>query len=293
VSNHRPRLPSDGGLAVDRCLRSSAAAERECQVAVDASLAHFASSSDTPTAMLNSKEWPVAKHSKTCDRISRRGFLIAGAAAAGGVALSPAVRAGNQPGRSVGDGKMDVDQFVEDCLVANRDSEPQAAVLEVLRRVVQTPRAVLAALGDPTEAGIRVLHRSKALTIFSATWTPQMNLMPHNHRMWANIGIYTGREDNIMWRRTPESIEAFGAKALFERDAAALPSDVIHSVTNPLLRFTGGIHIYGGDFFDTTRSQWNPETRDEEPSDGAVIRGIFERENERMRRNGLPPPRHG
>jgi predicted metal-dependent enzyme (double-stranded beta helix superfamily) len=112
-----------------------------------------------------------------------------------------------------------------------------------------------------------------------------MNLMPHNHLMWANIGIYTGREDNILWRKTSEKVEAFGAKALFAGDAAALPVDIIHSVTNPLLRFTGGIHIYGGDFFATTRSQWNPETLAEEPSDRAVIRGIFERENERLRRD--------
>jgi predicted metal-dependent enzyme (double-stranded beta helix superfamily) len=109
-----------------------------------------------------------------------------------------------------------------------------------------------------------------------------MNLMPHEHLMWANIGIYTGREDNIMWRKTPDGIKASSAKALFERDAAALPIDAVHSVTNPLLRFTGGIHIYGGDFFNTTRSQWNSETLEEEPSDGDVIRGIFERENERL-----------
>lgn len=45
---------------------------------------------------------------------------------------------------------------------------------------------------------------------------------------------------------------------------------------------TRGIHIYGGDFFGTTRSQWDPEMLAEEPSDGAVIRGIFERENDRL-----------
>lgn len=180
---------------------------------------------------------------------------------------------------------MDIDRFVDDCLVANREPEPQTSVLEVLRRVIQTPKSVLTALGDPVEAGIRVLHRSKVLTIFSATWTPQMNLMPHNHLMWANIGIYTGREDNIIWRRIPGRIEAFGAKVLFEGDVAALPVDAIHSVTNPLQRFTGGIHIYGGDFFDTTRSQWNPETLTEESSDGAVIREIFELENKRLQRN--------
>jgi len=178
---------------------------------------------------------------------------------------------------------MDIDQFVEDCITASMETEPQAAVFEVLTRAVQAPKAVLEAMGEPKKAGLRVLHRSATLTIFSAAWTPQMNLMPHNHLMWANIGIYTGREDNIMWRRTGGDIEAFGVKALFEGDAASLPDDAIHSVTNPLMRFTGGIHIYGGDFFETTRSQWNPETLAEEPSDGAVIRRMFERENERMK----------
>jgi predicted metal-dependent enzyme (double-stranded beta helix superfamily) len=178
---------------------------------------------------------------------------------------------------------MDLDRFVEDCVRANETGDPQAAVLECLARAVQKPGALLEALGEPKAAGIKVLHRSSALTIFNATWTPQMNLMPHNHRMWANIGIYTGREDNILWRAGPRHIEAFGARALFAGDAVALPLDVIHSVTNPLPRFTGGIHIYGGDFFDTSRSQWNPETLQEEPSDGAVIRSIFELENEKLR----------
>jgi predicted metal-dependent enzyme (double-stranded beta helix superfamily) len=178
---------------------------------------------------------------------------------------------------------MDIERFVAECVAASKEGDPQAAVREVMAKAVASPRAVLAALGEPTKAGIGPLHRSKTLTIFSATWTPQMNLVPHNHRMWALIGIYTGREDNILWRRSPGRIAAFEAKALFEGDVAALPADVIHSVTNPLPRFTGGIHIYGGDFFDTTRSQWNPETLDEEPSDGARIREMFDQENARRR----------
>jgi predicted metal-dependent enzyme (double-stranded beta helix superfamily) len=181
---------------------------------------------------------------------------------------------------------MDLDRFVADCVTASREADAQGAVKDVLARAMAEPRAVLAALGEPKEAGIHPLHRSKTLTIFSATWTPQMNLMPHNHLMWALIGIYTGREDNILWRGAPAKIEAFGARALFEGDVVALPTDVIHSVTNPLPRFTGGIHIYGGDFFDTARTQWNPETLREEPSDGATIREMFERENARQRCTG-------
>lgn len=177
---------------------------------------------------------------------------------------------------------MDIERFVAECIAVNEGAEAQVAVNEVLARAVSTPGTVLAALGDPEKAGLNVLLSSPTLTIFAATWTPQMNLMPHNHLMWANIGIYTGREDNIFWKRTSDGIKAFGADALFVRDTTMLPEDALHSVTNPLQRFTGGIHIYGGDFFDTTRSQWNPETLEEEPSDGAKIREMFRRENERL-----------
>jgi predicted metal-dependent enzyme (double-stranded beta helix superfamily) len=182
---------------------------------------------------------------------------------------------------SIGREKMDIDRFVADCIAANAENDAQGAVNEVLARAVSTPDAVLSALGHPDKAGLEVLLSSPSLTIFAATWTPQMNLVPHNHLMWANIGIYTGREDNIFWKRTSDGIKAYGAEALFVRDTAMLAEDALHSVTNPLQRFTGGIHIYGGDFFGTRRSQWNPETLEEESSDGDRIREMFRRENER------------
>jgi len=213
----------------------------------------------------------------------QRRAIIAGAVAASTQLIAPVLTFANtkQP-TSTGSKRMDIDRFVSDCIAANEETDAQIAVNEVLARAVSTPDTVLAALGEPERAGLNVLLSSPTLTIFAAVWTPQMNLMPHDHLMWANIGIYTGREDNIFWKRTSDGIRAFGADALFVRDTAMLPEDALHSVTNPLQRFAGGIHIYGGDFFDTTRSQWNPETLEEEPSDGAVIRGIFQRENERL-----------
>ena len=223
---------------------------------------------------------PNAKRAKI--NLQRR-TIIAGAVAASVQLLTP-IRAFANAKRptSTGSESLDIDRFVADCVVASEDTEAQAAVNEVLARAVSTPDAVLTALGHPDKAGLNVLLSSPSLTIFAAAWTPQMNLMPHDHLMWANIGIYTGREDNIFWKRTSDGIKASGADALFVRDTAMLPEDALHSVTNPLQRFTGGIHIYGGDFFDTTRSQWNPETLEEEPSNGAKIREMFRRENERL-----------
>src|SRR5215469_8671956 len=159
--------------------------------------------------------------------------------------------------------------------------EPHALQPGVLVRAVHDAPVVLAALGSPTRAGLDVLHRSPTLTIFAAHWAPRMCLTAHDHRLWALIGIYSGREDNILWRRIDGHIEAREARVLLERDVSELPSDAIHSVTNPLERYTAGIHIYGGDFFATPRSQWNPESLREEPSDGTAIRQMFERENQR------------
>jgi predicted metal-dependent enzyme (double-stranded beta helix superfamily) len=70
--------------------------------------------------------------------------------------------------------------------------------------------------------------------------------------------------DKIFWHRLPGAaggrIEAAGAKSLGERDVEPLGRDIIHSVTNPLARLTGAIHVYGGDFFAVARSEWDPET---------------------------------
>lgn len=220
-------------------------------------------------------------------RVARRSLL---AGAAGAFALqacgsSPETGSartdwGAAPTRPVRTAAME--RFVTECVAANRETDPQAAVREVLARGVRDPAAMLAAAGEPEKAGLMVLHRAPTLTIFAATWTPGMTLMPHNHGMWALIGIYTGREDNIFWERAEGGLQAHGVNCLFPGQVAALADTAIHSVTNPLERFTGGIHIYGGDFFATKRSQWNPETLAEEPSDGEVIRRIFERANRRM-----------
>ena len=86
-----------------------------------------------------------------------------------------------------------------------------------------------------------------------------MTLLPHNHLLWAVIGVYTGREDNVFWRRIRDrrdgKVEAASARALCVGDAEPLGRDVIHSVTNPIPRLTGAIHVYGGDFFAVAPGQ--------------------------------------
>lgn len=246
--------------------------------------------------MFNSNKDSMATSENNISEISRRGMIKTLGFGLSFAALPSFVTAGmtevpidalDHGERIIPVGEKDLiemQKFIEDCIAANKESDPQEAVKEVLAKGVSKPSAMLKAIGEPTEAGLKVFLRSKELTIFAASWTPQMNLMPHNHHMWANIGIYTGREDNIIWERSKSRLEANDVRCLFAGDVATLNTNAIHSVTNPLLRFTGGLHIYGGDFFATERSQWDPETLNEEPSNGEVIRNIFKKANEQMLR---------
>jgi len=182
---------------------------------------------------------------------------------------------------------FDLDQLVSDCRAALKEDAAQTAVREVVARAVSDPAPVLQRLGDPQRAEMQKLYRSDDLTILNVIWAPSMMLLPHNHRMWAVIGIYTGREDNIFWRRVPGApggrVEAAGARSLCEKDAVPLGRDIIHSVNNPIPRLTGAIHVYGGDFFGVPRSEWDSETLLEQACDGDRMARRFEEANLRLK----------
>ena len=175
---------------------------------------------------------------------------------------------------------FELEQFTVDCKAALATDAPLIALREVVARVVSYPASVMRELGEPTRGQLQKLYQSDELTILNIVWLPNMVLLPHDHRMRAVIGIYTGREDNIFWKRVPGGprgkVEAVAAKALQQKDALPLGPDIIHSVTNPIPRLTGAIHVYTGDFFNVPRSEWDPETLEERPCDVDAIARRFE-----------------
>ncbi|MBV8725698.1 MAG: hypothetical protein JO350_10235 [Candidatus Eremiobacteraeota bacterium] len=180
---------------------------------------------------------------------------------------------------------FDLEEFAANCRAALERDQSSAAVREVVARAVSEPSAIIRAIGEPTRGQIQRLYHSPQLTILNVIWAPKMTIFPHNHDMWAVIGIYSGREDNIFWRRLPgdsHRVEAAGAKSLCDSDAVQLGRDIIHSVTNPIGRLTGALHVYGGDFFNANRSEWDPESLQERPCDPQRILQIFEEENYRL-----------
>jgi predicted metal-dependent enzyme (double-stranded beta helix superfamily) len=184
---------------------------------------------------------------------------------------------------------FDVDEFIKACQAARAETEPRVAVREVIAEAMSRPGEVGDAL-RPTEGGLTLLHQAPDLTILHVVWAPGMSIFPHDHRMWAAIGIYAGQEDNAFYRRSgagePHLVES-GGKVLVTGDSVVLGDDMIHSVTNSKDKLTGAIHVYGGDLENQPRSQWGPGPLEERPYDIDLARGEFAKANALWERQGV------
>src|SRR5262249_59467786 len=98
-----------------------------------------------------------------------------------------------------------------DCRAGVEGDRSSRNVRDVVTRAVSDPAAVIKALGEPKAGGIQPIHRSLELTIINVLWPAHMVIMPHNHSMWAVIGVYGGREDNMLWRRVSDGTGWRGA----------------------------------------------------------------------------------
>ena len=174
------------------------------------------------------------------------------------------------------------DRFIAECRAALRETDAHAAVRELVDRAVSDPLQIMRALGEPHRAGVNIIHKSDDLTILNLCWGPRMEFHPHDHRMWAVIGIYTGQEQNIFYRRDGHGLARHGTKELNAKNTAMLGKNIIHAVTNPLEQITAALHVYGGDFFATPRSEWDPKSFEEHPYEVEHTMRAFEASNAQL-----------
>lgn len=167
------------------------------------------------------------------------------------------------------------ERLIEECRSALHESSPDRAIREITARAISEPGAIAQAFGPPKRSEILTLYQSTELTILNIIWAPGMTIYPHDHRMWAVIGVYEGREDNAFFKRTADGLVEASARQLEAGDTALLGAQTIHAVTNPLGLFTCALQIYGGDFFNVARSEFDPDTLEERPFDVEKAKALF------------------
>jgi predicted metal-dependent enzyme (double-stranded beta helix superfamily) len=175
-----------------------------------------------------------------------------------------------------------VDDIVARCQAAVTEHTPVLAVRDVLGELVSDSSGLERALGPVDRGGITALHVAADLTVLHVAWTPGMALYPHDHRMWAVIGMYGGQEDNAFFRRAEGAgLEAAGGRALPAGEVLVLGDDAIHAVANSREEYAVALHVYGGNFFEVERSEWDAETFEERPRDLERTKRLFDEANTR------------
>ena len=165
---------------------------------------------------------------------------------------------------------FDPQEFVSRCRQTLTDPDPVLAVREVVAEAVSRPEALRAALAAAAPGPI-TWYQSPELTVQRIVWPNGVITPPHEHRMWAVVGVYQGQEDNTLWKRIQGGVEQMGGRQLTAGEVLVLGPDAVHAIANPCRYPTIGLHVYGGDLITARRSEWDFAGKDEHPFDMAEV----------------------
>jgi predicted metal-dependent enzyme (double-stranded beta helix superfamily) len=170
---------------------------------------------------------------------------------------------------------MHVQELVDKCRDAATTDDPVAGVMAVLDAFLHQPN-LEQQLGTADRSTYEAVYRGPDLLVLHAVVPPTPRPVdPHDHRMWAVIGVYHGQEDNQLFARNDRAaLEPTERFSVMPGEIRPLDATTIHSV-QAVGGYLGAVHVYGGDLFGTPRSTWQGGV--ERPNDESALPAFFER----------------
>jgi predicted metal-dependent enzyme (double-stranded beta helix superfamily) len=163
-----------------------------------------------------------------------------------------------------------LEEFVAQCSTAVKEDSDVQATKEVVERAVRDRRLLDELSLTPD---VKVLHNAEDLTILHVVMAERPvgvgRPIPHNHLMWAVIGVTHGGEENEFFRRSGLTIEPSGnGRVIDEGNVLMMGDNTIHSVKNPSSkRVSSALHVYGGNLIAAEKTMWCEPDWVEEPFD--------------------------
>ena len=171
---------------------------------------------------------------------------------------------------------MDITELVDACREAAGSDAPTRDVSELVAAFLHQPN-LPRQLGDGDRSTYEALYRGDDLLVLHGVVPPTpAPVAPHDHRMWAVIGVYQGLEQNELFvRAETNGLERVDRFTVGPGDVQTLDPSTIHSVQARGDRYLGAIHVYGGDLFGTPRSTWRDGL--ESAMDESALPAFFDR----------------
>lgn len=164
------------------------------------------------------------------------------------------------------------DWLIERCVDALEESDPVAAVADLIAATVAHPQRLASTVSPPLDpADDGVAYRSDDLLIVNVVFPRGFATGIHDHRIPAVIGAWAGHEDNLLYRRRPSGVEYVGGRRLQPGEVLTLDEDAVHDVHARGSGWCGAIHVYLGDLDAQTRSEWPTIDGLERPCDADAM----------------------
>lgn len=149
-------------------------------------------------------------------------------------------------------------RFVEKMRIAARSKTPTKFVRQELATTLASDELQTLGLPEQTEDEIH-LFEDDTVSIWSCRFDPEFAMPPHEHKMEVHIGVVSGIEKNIMFRRENNSLEYVKSVNVNAGDILSIGADALHAVTAHGPEHSHALHVYLGpltkvkrDLFDWT-----------------------------------------
>lgn len=148
--------------------------------------------------------------------------------------------------------------FVTKMRTAASSQTPTKSVREGLTSTLASAELQNSGLPVQEEDEI-LLFEDNTVSIWSCRFDPEFVMPPHEHKMEVHIGVVSGQEKNIMFRREDRALKHVKSVIVNSGDILSIGADALHAVTASGDTHSHALHVYLGpltkvkrDLFDWT-----------------------------------------
>lgn len=166
-----------------------------------------------------------------------------------------------------------LDGFLERLKTAAGGEDAATQTYQVMQQVfehhLETASGVFSALDDDV-----MLYEDATISIWHYRMPTGVVVPPHDHQVYAIIGVYEGVEANHFYTLKQGELVCDAINQVGQGTAILIQPDSIHSVQTGNNRRSCAIHIYLGAFTKVERSRFDWKTGEAMPLNG--LKGIQE-----------------
>lgn len=150
-------------------------------------------------------------------------------------------------------------EFVEKIRAAASSKTPTKSVREELASTLVSAELKSSGLPQQDEDEI-LLFEDDTVSIWSCRFDPKFVMPPHEHKMEVHIGVVSGHEKNIMFRKDDGALKHIKSLIVKPGEVLSIGADALHAVTANGDTHSHALHVYLGPLTKVKRDLFDWKT---------------------------------